>query len=90
MRCRHCERRPGFDHQHGLCGRCYNITAIRRVYPLVVTVDQGIGVKKPSRQPKEPTRHMQGSEAKLIVLEQRAAAGEELWHPADGRPDNGL
>jgi hypothetical protein len=37
--------------------------------------------------PCEPCDARPGSEAKLAALEQRAAAGQRLWHVADAGPD---
>ena len=39
--------------------------------------------------PSSPTDSLPGSEAKIRVLAARLEAGEDLWHPEDGRADDG-
>ena len=38
--------------------------------------------------PREPTRALPGTAAKVRVLEERAAAGLSLWHPLDPRVES--
>jgi hypothetical protein len=44
----------------------------------------GLG-RKGTRPPAEPTMATPGSAEKVVVLEQRFAAGESLWHPDDAQ-----
>ena len=81
--CRHCQHeRRGID-RRGLCRICYRNPHIRRHYGKMPTVE-GLGsgnAKLP--MPSTPTDARPGSEDKIKVLEQRALAGEQLWHPKD-------
>jgi hypothetical protein len=44
-----------------------------------------LGMLPASRSLPEPTDAPPGSEAKIKVLTERRAAGQQLWHPADAR-----
>jgi hypothetical protein len=41
--------------------------------------------KAPRGLAPEPTLAMPGSAEKILVMQQRVAAGYELWHPEDAR-----
>ena len=82
--CRHCHTTAMYSGRRGLCNRCYRDTDTRRLYPELDTVTPGVSISNPCRgiAPK-PTYEPPGSEGKLRVLEARAAAGYDLFHPND-------
>lgn len=85
--CLHCQR-PRPKKGRGLCGTCYDQRAVRGRYAPGAVSTAGAGVCKANARlppPARPTRHPPGSEDKVAVMEQRAAAGEMLFHPDDAR-----
>lgn len=70
----------------GLCDGCYKRSGVKLGYPV-----SGSGFARrslPDRTgaaplPTEPTGQPVGSEARFLVLEERAARGEQLAHPDD-------
>lgn len=88
VRCLHCRRNKPQRHKRGLCFRCYHHEpGVRSQYPTSGSkyARRGIGHGGGLNPPDEPTAAVPGSEAKVAVLEQRAAAGLRLWHPEDAR-----
>lgn len=87
--CRHCRIRQ-VSRARGLCFRCSRDAAIRNLYPTTSKyANKGISADgeddfEPQPCP-EPTEAIPGTEAKLAVLEARAAARVELWHGGDVR-----
>ncbi len=85
--CCHCRRFVSQPGRRGLCYRCYNDPAVRAVMPLAESPfnKHGVGIGNVRQLPlPEPTTATPGSPEKVAVLEQRAASGQALWHPADG------
>jgi hypothetical protein len=85
--CRHCARCAA-TRPRGLCWACFNDPAVRVLYPTHPTLGRtGVGLSSArSRElPAEPTAAPPGTDDKMAVLEQRAAEGVCLWHPADAR-----
>lgn len=79
--CQHCQMnlacRP-----RGLCYQCYLSRAIRRLHhPRTRNrLDTNCRTR---RLPARPTTAQPGSEAKLLVFQQRLARRESLFHPRD-------
>lgn len=83
--CRHCGRgtvcRP-----RGLCWPCYYSPGVRERYTSGSRyARRGVPARRGNRPLPKPTAAAPGSAGKLVVLIERAAAGQRLWHPADGR-----
>lgn len=71
--------------KRGLCKTCYATPAIKRLYPPRRRTSE-VGLPSRRRQlPVEPTEAMPGTDAKIQILEERAARDEYLFHPQDGR-----
>lgn len=85
-RCLHCRRRPA-NKCRGLCTSCYYRPGVRDLYPTLSskfnTRGVGVGVKGRRPLPKRPTKARPGTAEKVAVLRERAAAGEQLFHPRD-------
>lgn len=79
--CRHCRTRL-VKRPRGLCWACYQ-SAARDLYPPQHEQRIGCGVGAVLVYDCEPTTAAPGSEAKLAVLEFRAANRQRLFHPAD-------
>lgn len=81
--CRHCHAgrvsRPG-----GLCWHCYHTEGVAVLYvqrrPRIEGDRTGV-----QPLPDAPTRAIPGSPAKIDVLQARASAGQQLWHPLDAQ-----
>jgi hypothetical protein len=83
--CRHCGLKRACRPKQ-LCARCSRRPEVRERYAsLSKYARQGAGVEGSYRIPPAPTCAPPGSEAKLAVLEQRAALGVCLFHPSDAR-----
>lgn len=90
--CKHCETRNAWK-SRGLCWTCFRIPGVRSMYPLlngrVLAVrGSGLDVNGGYTLPPEPTAAPVGSEEKIRVLTERAAAGVGLFHPQDN-PETG-
>ena len=82
MLCRHCDRYQA-RRPRGLCWSCYYSPGVRERYPPArPTNRRGVGFGN-SRLPAEPTGAPPGTPEKLFVLMDRAAKGQELFHPND-------
>jgi hypothetical protein len=88
MLCRHCNRVPS-NRPRGLCWSCYYKPGVRELYPSTSKfarrgVEDRVG-RVPL--PDAPTVAAPGSEAKVLVLMERARKRQSLWHPADAPMD---
>lgn len=83
--CLHCCRRTA-GRPRGLCHGCYYADGVRDLYPIHPSM-QGFFVanSRPvgSQAIPEPTTAAPGSEAKILVLQERVSQGQNLWHPLD-------
>ena len=86
--CRHCLTRRA-NKRRGLCWTCYYTPAVRDLYPSESKfARQGVGnVYRSAPLPAERTAACPGSEAKILVMIERAARREQLFRPDDG-PEN--
>lgn len=85
--CRHCNERKA-NRPRGLCWTCYHSDA-REKYSVSEHLGANRGISLGNRTPglpETPTDVAPGSDEKVRVLEERAAAGVALWHPGDYRP----
>jgi hypothetical protein len=88
MMCRHCNRAHS-NRPRGLCWSCYYTAGVRDQYPSTSKFARR-GVTDFNGRihlPSGPTSAMPGTREKVAILEQRAARGEALWHPADAPMD---
>lgn len=83
--CRHCGERPVFRWR-GLCWRCYQDRRIRRRYRSSSSRANRCrpDFQGPAPLPR-PTEFLPGSPEKVLILQDRFARGERLFHPADAR-----
>jgi hypothetical protein len=85
--CRHCGRpacRP-----RGLCWACYHKPGVRDLYPSASKFARrgsGLGSGR-APLPDAPTSALPGTEAKVLVLIERARKRQSLWHPDDAPMD---
>lgn len=90
--CRHCGTKPA-TRPRGLCWTdYYKIQGVREKYPADWHPCGRRGVKDfegPAPEPTSATDAAPGSEAKIVVLAERAAAGQALHHADDRRIDHG-
>jgi hypothetical protein len=82
--CRHCGR-GRVSRPRGLCWTCYYTPGVRELYPVTSKygrrgVGNGYGKSKPATH---PTNALPGSLEKVLVLSERAALGQDLWHVDD-------
>lgn len=86
--CIHCRtRKPA--RARGLCHRCYFTPHVRALYQPTCPprhLPSPVGQNAPTKVPT-PTSARPGSAEKIRVLEERAARGEQLWHPLDAVGD---
>jgi hypothetical protein len=82
--CRHCGG-PLANRPRGLCWGCYHAPGVRDNYqPTSKYACRGVADSYgPRPLPAQPTAAAPGSAEKIRVLEERAARGEQLWHPQD-------
>jgi hypothetical protein len=88
MLCRHCQK-TNANRPRGLCWSCYYKPGLRELYPSTSKfarrgVDDFNG-RVPL--PAEPTFALPGTEAKVLILMERARKRQSLWHPADAPMD---
>ncbi|MSR32472.1 MAG: hypothetical protein EXR99_13315 [Gemmataceae bacterium] len=84
MLCRSCNRTRA-NRPRGLCYSCYYKPEVRERFPSTSKFAQrgkGIGVEG-LKLSLEPTLALPGTEAKMLILMERLARGEELFHPLD-------
>ena len=84
--CLHCSdaSRP-VNRPRGLCWTCYYTPGVKNMYPSTSKFamrGHGLGVTK-GTMPHKPTKAAPGTPEKLAVIEERAANGQNLWHPDD-------
>lgn len=88
--CRHCGTRL-ITRTRRLCRACFDTPEVRDLYPPMGTNAsgrRGVGLENRSKHPlPAPTDALPGSAAKVEVLAQRAARGEQLFHPLDVTDD---
>ena len=83
MRCRHCEQRP-VSRPRGLCWKCFARRRIRVRYTPAQRRQSETGLKcRNAPLPPLPTAALPGSPQKVLVMMQRAAAHQQLFHPDD-------
>ena len=91
--CKHCGKTSGklsAPGRRGLCQLCHRNTAIRTRYAAAPHTRHGNGTGSPKGErqlPASSTAVVPGSPAKILVLQARAQAGQQLWHPLDLRLD---
>lgn len=91
--CVHCAGASGrpVNRPRGLCRTCYYTPGVRERYQPVsdrgrLGLGRGYGHSRPL---PEPTEAMPGTPEKLAVLEDRALAEQQLWHPLDAGMTDG-
>ena len=88
MWCKHCHSQYRQAWRRGLCRRCHEVPEIKERYPKLKTNRKGLaGDNEPRLPAARPTFARPGSPEKQAVLAERAATGQELWHPNDARED---
>lgn len=81
--CRHCGH-PKVTRPRGLCWTCYHQPGIRAEYASESKyARRGVRDQSGAKKTPEPTDALPGTAEKVAVLRQRAARGEQLWHPLD-------
>lgn len=92
LTCRHCQQRK-VSRPRCLCRKCYHTPEVRALYssipPVFGTARAIPDFNGSAPLSASPTAAVPGSEKKIAVLAGRAARGETLWHPQDGRGANG-
>ncbi len=88
MLCRHCNRVPS-NRPRGLCWSCYYRPGVRDLYPSTSKFARRGVADRVGRVPlpEEPTKALPGSEAKVLILIERARKRQSLWHPDDAPMD---
>lgn len=84
MFCRHC-RRARASRPRRLCWNCFYDPKTRRLYPKTskfARLGAGLGTT-PVTPPPYPTTAPPGSPEKIAIMQQRAEARQELFHPKD-------
>lgn len=74
--CRHCNRPTISYRRRGLCWGCYQQPGIRARYFIV-------GKYRGQSLPARPTEARPGTEAKVLVMIERARKRQQLFHPED-------
>lgn len=84
MLCRHCLKTKS-NRPRGLCWSCYYTPGVRDLYPSTSKfAHRGVGnFNGNTPLPERPTVELPGSEAKVLVLMERAAKRQSLFHPQD-------
>src|SRR5437660_3820538 len=84
MKCRHCQKAP-VNRPRGLCWACYYTPGVRDLYPSTSKfARRGVGnFCGLAPLPERPTGAAPGSEEKILILMDRAAKRQALFHPAD-------
>jgi hypothetical protein len=82
--CRHCHKTPS-NRPRGLCWTCYYTPGVRELFPSTSKfARRGLGNFCGSAPlPEFPTQAMPGSDAKVLVLIERARRRQALFHPDD-------
>jgi hypothetical protein len=84
MMCRNCQKSKA-NRPRGLCWTCYYTPGVREKFPSTSKfARRGIGnFNGAAPLPDEPTAASPGSEAKIMILMERAAKRRALFHPLD-------
>lgn len=83
--CRNCKQGP-VSRPRGLCWSCYYRPGVREQYLITSKfARKGIGAGNPVVRPTEPTDAHPATEAKILVMQERAQRGEALFHAHDRR-----
>lgn len=87
--CCHCKNNI-VNRPRGLCWTCYYKPGVRDLYPSSSKyARRGVGnFSRIPPLPAVPTLESPGTEGKLKVMEKRAAAGLQIFHPTDARYEN--
>jgi hypothetical protein len=81
--CQHCGHRPA-SRPRGLCAVCFNQPGVRELYQSTSRHGRrGPGNFNGTRTVPIPTDALPGTPAKVLVLTDRVANGEQLWHADD-------
>ncbi len=83
--CRHCNTRRA-TRPHQLCNSCYFAPGVLALYPSTSKYAHrlsAIGTRGDALP--EPTDAEPGSEAKILVLGERARLNQKLWHDDDAK-----
>jgi ribosomal protein L40E len=87
MICRHCQARR-ISRTRGLCRRCFEDEEVRDLYPPRATNGgKNSRYRSGSTGLPEPTDALPGSDEKVLVLIERAARRQELFHHSDALPN---
>jgi len=83
--CVHCGRNK-VSRPRGLCWTCFYTPGVRERYGISDSIYARRGVPHHSTiaEPDQPTDATPGTEEKIQVMAERAAAGQSLHHPDDG------
>jgi hypothetical protein len=84
MICRHCKKTKA-NRPRGLCWSCYYKPGVRELYPSTSKfARRGVAnFNGAAPVPEAATEAVPGSEEKILVLMDRAAKKQALWHPDD-------
>lgn len=81
-KCRHCKVRVG-NRQKGLCWSCSLDDSVRSLYPTTSKYGRrGVGLVA-MKGSTTPTVYEAGSDEKIAIMAERAAAGLPLFDPSD-------
>lgn len=83
--CRHCGVKP-ISRPRGLCWPCYYTPGVLALFPITSKYARrgsGQGHRMNAPHAATPTHAEPGSDEKIRVLAERAARGEQLFHPED-------
>lgn len=82
-KCRHCAKNK-MNRPRGLCWRCFYAPGVKDLYPSTSKyARRGVPNFTGRARPCEPTDALPGTPEKVLVLERRAALGQEMHHPLD-------
>ena len=84
MMCRNCQKTKS-NRPRGLCWTCYYTPGVRELFPSTSKfARRGVGnFNGNAPLPDQPTEASPGSEAKILILMERAAKRQALFHPRD-------
>lgn len=83
--CPHCcNPNAPVNRPRGLCWSCYYTPGVKDMYPITSKFHRrGVGLGIYAGTMPEPTTAPPGTPEKEQVLAERAARGQNLWHPDD-------
>lgn len=84
MMCRNCQKTKS-NRPRGLCWTCYYTPGVRELFPSTSKfARRGVGnFNGNAPLPDQSTDASPGSEAKILILMERAAKRQALFHPHD-------